>query len=48
MNKTNRTKHLPTFALMLAAMIWGQALVTVQIALDNGFSEGLMLFGRLQ
>jgi drug/metabolite transporter (DMT)-like permease len=45
-NKTNRTKHLPTFALMLVAMIWGAGFMAVQIALDNGFSEGLMLFGR--
>lgn len=46
MNKKVMTKHLPTLALMLTAMIWGAGFMAVQIALDSSFSEGLILLCR--
>lgn len=46
MQRVEWKKHLPALALTLAAMIWGAGFISVQIALDSGFSEGMILFGR--
>ena len=39
-------KRLPTFGLLLVAMIWGAGFVFTQMAIDSGFSPGLILVSR--
>lgn len=39
-------KRLPTLALMLVAIIWGAGFMAVKIALDSGYSSGLILVCR--
>ncbi len=46
MHTIKKSKHLPTLALMLTAIVWGAGFMAVQIALDSGFSEGLILLCR--
>jgi drug/metabolite transporter (DMT)-like permease len=44
--QTQFKKHMPSFALMLTAIIWGAGFIGVQMAIDSGFSSGLILFCR--
>lgn len=46
MSETFRSKHLPALALVLVSIIWGAGFIATQIAIDSGFSAGLILVCR--